>query len=228
MSNYGGLQLLPEYKKKLEPKFIDWYLKEFTNTRMVYGHWSAGPRGVNFTDYHKMVLVRDGVVMVQNNENCTVDMFAHTFGRNTNSCAICLAGFHRATTNDLGEEAATPDQLRRFVKELAQVCVNLRTPVGNFMSHAEAADNIDQGPNPPYSTPGLSGSSAEPYGPLSGAWERWDLHTYIDKMSLELHPPFAKSNLPPKEKMVSLTDWIRGEAIQHIQNLTYRLWSGKK
>jgi len=221
---YGGLQLLPEYKKKCDPKFLKWYLKEFTNNRMIYGHWSAGPRGVNFSDYHKMVLVRDNAVMSLSNESCAVDMYHHTFGRNSGSCAICLAGFHYATTSDLGDEQATPDQLRRFAKDVAEICCNLRIPVGNFMSHAEAADNVDLGPEPPYDTPGLSGSDAAPYGPLSGVWERWDLHVWVNKKTLKLEAPNGKKVLEPKGDLVPLTDWVRGEAILRVQDATYKYW----
>lgn len=223
-SQYGGLQLLPEYKKKLDPKFLEYYFKNFVNDRMIYGHWSAGPRGVNFTDYHRMVMVRDGNTVSQINENCNVDMHAHTFGRNRNSCAVAIAGFMHATTSDLGDNYATPGQLKRFVKDVSEICCNLRIPIGNFMSHAEAADNIDQGEDPPYNTPGMTGPDAAPYGPLSGAWERWDLHVLINKKTLALTPPFGHAHLPAEEGSIPLTDWVRGEAILNIQDMTYKYW----
>lgn len=218
------MQLLPMYKKKCDPKFLQFYLEEFRNKRMIYGHWTAGFRGTNFTDYHKVIVVRDGHVATMNNENCSVDMFHHTFGRNRNSCAVCLAGFHNATTSDLGDEQASPDQLRRFVKEVAEVCCNLRIPVGNFMSHAEAADNIDQGNDPPYDTPGLAGSDAAPYGPLSGSWERWDLHVLVDLKTLKLKAPRGEAPLEVGKDEIPLTDWVRGEAILRVQDATYKYW----
>lgn len=221
---FGGMQVLPEYKKKLEPKFLQWYLKEFSNDRMIYGHWSAGPRGVNFLDYHGMVLVRDGRAIYVSNENCNVDLHAHTYGRNTNSCSISLGGFQNATTSDLGDQFATPEQLRKFVKEIAGICCNLRIPVGNFMTHAEAADNVDQGPNPPYDTPGLSGPDSEAYGPISGHWERWDLHVLVDKKTLKLTPPLGKAHLPVGEKEIPLADWVRGEVFLQVQDMTYKYW----
>lgn len=215
---------MPEYKKRLDPKFLEYYLKEFTNPRMVYMHWSAGPWGVNFSDYHCMVMKRGNAVVVQYNENIKVDKHAHTFGRNTNSCAVALAGFYQATTSDLGEKAATPDQLRKMVQEIATICCELRSPVANVMSHAEAADNVDQGPNPPHPTPGLSGADSEPYGPLSGTWERWDLHCLVTKKTLELHAPMGKAHLEVAADKIPLSDWVRGEAILRIQDMTYKYW----
>lgn len=221
---YGGMQVLPEYKKRLDPGFLKYYSNRFTGSRMVYVHWSAGPRGVNFTDYHRMVLVRDGRAISQSNENSNIDLHAHTFGRNTNSCAISLAGFYKATTIDLGTEVATPAQLRKLVKDIVEICLNLDAPVANVMSHAEAADNVDQGPTPPYPTPGLLGADSEAYGPLSGHWERWDLHVLIDKKTLELHPPLGKKVLEPSGNLIPLMDWVRGEALLNLQDATYKYW----
>lgn len=223
-SKYGGMQLLPEYKKKLEPKFLEFYHKRFNNNRMVYLHWSAGPRGVNFLDYHRMIMMRPGRAVSQVNKDCNIDMYAHTYGRNRNSCAVSLAGFFKATTQDLGEEVATKEQLRLLVAELSEICCNLNIPVSSLMSHAEAADNVDQGPNPPYPTPHLSGANAEPYGPLSGKWERWDLHVMIDKKTLELHPPYSNKVLRPSGNLVSLMDWVRGETVLRVQDATYKYW----
>jgi hypothetical protein len=158
-------------------------------------------------------------VVTHHNTPTTEDLHAHTFGRNHNSCSVSFAGFYNATSNDLGDDCATPDMIHAYVDAITHICLGQDIPVGNFMTHAEAGDNIDQGPNPPHDTPGLSGADAAPYGPLS-TWERWDLHVRIDPATLHLHPigsTTAGEYFP---------DWIRGQVILNIQNATRNYWKG--
>lgn len=220
---YGGMQVLPIYKERLDPRFLQWYAKEFTNKRMIYGHWTAGHRNQSFPDYHRVVTegTRNRPVIV-NNAPVDQDLHAHTFGRNTGSCAVALAGFVGATSNDLGEWPVTKYQINAFVDAITEICLNHRIPVSQFMSHGEAADNIDQGPNPPYPTPRMSGTDAEPYGPLT-TWERWDLHCQISPVTLWL---FAPKGPKPPEHTVYFPDWIRGNVILNIQAATRKYWKG--
>ena len=219
---YGGMQILPTYKEKLDPRFLAWYAKEFTNKRMIYGHWTAGRRNQSFPDYHRVVLEgsRNRPTIV-NNTPVSEDLHAHTFGRNTGSCAVALAGFLGAQTNDLGPTPVTKEQINAFVDVVTEICLNQRIPVSQFMTHAEAADNVDQGSNPPYDTPSLSGKDAAPYGPMT-TWERWDIHAWIHPDTLELYAPLEAH--PPKALL--FPDWVRGNAILNIQASTRNYWKG--
>lgn len=102
---------------------------------------------------------------------------------------------------------------------VAEAACNLRAPVSNFVSHGEAADNVDQGPHPPYDAPWAPDPS--PYGPLS-TWERWDLHVWIDPTTRALFPP---KGAPIPQSALYLPDYIRGAAALLIQDLTRHLWN---
>lgn len=219
---YGGMQLLPSYKRRLDKRFLLWYAREFRNRRMGYGHWTAGFRTVNERNYHRVILlsVRDRAdkAEVCKNEDVRVDLPAHTFGRNTGSWAIALAGMAGSTPFKL-KEVPTPAQCRLFVEETAQICVHLRQPVSQLMCHHEAADNVDQGPDPPYPTPGVAPHMADPYGPLSGECLRWDIWVKIDPATLQWFRPWAS-----ERKLLWFADWWRGETVLRIQELTRHLW----
>lgn len=218
--SYGGLQLTEKYKRALDPRFLAYYAKEFSNKRMIYAHWTAGKRDTNFHDYHRVVTadVR-GRAVVNNNTPVTEDLRSHTFGRNKNSCAVCIAGMHGATTNDLGADTPTVSQINTLVDVVTEVCLNLRIPVSRIMSHAEAADNVDQEDR---MTPGLSGNDALPYGP-SSTCERWDLHCFVNVDNLRLLPPTSEKEPPGTEKFM---DWLRGQTALNIQAHTRKYWKG--
>lgn len=223
MIRYGGMQLLPVYKRKLKKDFLAWYEKSFLNRRMGYGHWTAGRRTTNSEKYHKVILADPydaSKAEVVENRDVRCDMHTHTFGRNANSWSICMAGMLGATTSDLGNEVPTPAQCRLFVEETARICVNLRQPVSQLMCHHEAADNIDQGPNPPYPTPRIEGPDSAPYGPMSDCL-RWDIWVRIDPRTLQWYPPLGDF---PREKTLWFADWWRGETILLIQKLTAHVW----
>jgi hypothetical protein len=214
MSQFGGMQVLAQYKSKLSPKFLGWYFKEFTNSRMVYLHWPVECKSADDEHYHWVVVDRGGAANICRNTPLTQDTYDHTWHRNTNACAIALGGFSGATTSDLGSECATPSMVMMLTHAVAEACIQLKAPVGNVLSHGEAADNVDQGPNPPYSTP------YDPYGPLS-TWERWDLHCWVVPGSNKLYAP--KMDKP--KGALWLPDYVRGEAILLIQEETKKAWS---
>lgn len=220
MVHYGGMQLLPSYKKKLDKRFLLWYSKEFTNKRMGYGHWTAGWRDMNELVYHRVVvLTMENEVKVCENKDPRDDLYAHTFGRNRNSWAIALAGMRGASPRRLGSMVPSAGQCKAFVEETAKICVNLRQPVSHLMCHHEAADNIDQGPNPPYRTPGIRGKDGEPYGPMSDCL-RWDIWVKVDPETLDWFTPYTE-----KSGLLWFADWWRGETILRIQELTRHVWS---
>ncbi len=211
----GGMQLKPEYRQKLNNLFLAWYLKTFTNTRMGFIHWPVGNCRQNFQEYHQVVaLVANGGAIVYRNTPITEDTYKHTSGRNTNSWATAIDGFGDATTTDLGTEQCKPAQIQLAILTLIQDCINLHVPVGNLMSHAEAADMDDQeNPNDP-DNPG-----APPYGPKTTC-ERWDFYVWINPKTLELKPAFD----PCPEGWLAFMDYIRGEVILGIQKETTGKW----
>ena len=207
----GGMQLLPQYKQALDPRFLAWYRTHFTFRRMGYHHWSAGPRTLNFVDYH--IVITEApllVVQVQVHHNAPVmeDLHEHTFQRNGNSFAACVASMQDATTNNLGKQVATPAQMRRLADVVADVCVNNRIPVANLMSHAEAADNMD----------GAQGLDF--YGPRNGC-ERWDWFTWISPMTLTMRA----CTIPCPAGWLYWPDWFRGEVIKRIQAISRHQWT---
>lgn len=224
----GGIQLLPSFRTQLDPRFVSWYLRSFDNTRMMYGHWPVECKNQDDGHYHRVVGLVDGEPFVWNNTPCDRDLDDHTYGRNTNACALALAGFSGATTSDLGPECAAPAQIDRYVEVVAETACNLRSPVSNFMSHGEAADNVDQAPDPAqrsiaagvaYSAPWAPDPT--PYGPLS-TWERWDLHVWIDPVARALFPPKA-ATIP--ESAIYMPDYVRGKAVSLIQEMTRQYWA---
>lgn len=208
MSKRGGMQMVSSYKKQLDPAFLKWYLREFRNPRMVYLHWSAGMRWTNFRDYHVVVgCDQHGTPFVERNAPLTQDLHEHTYQRNTGSLAVCVASMYGATSEDLGSQQPTVEQLVRFVSETRQICCNLRIPVANVMTHAEAADNVD----------GANGLDF--YGPANGC-ERWDFHCYIDPKTLKLAPPSGGR----KAGHEYFPDWLRGQIALQIQKATEKYW----
>jgi hypothetical protein len=202
-----AMQLIPQYKKQLKDTFLKWYLKEFATSRMSYIHWSAAYRNQNWPEYHIVITEDDGKVSVHHNASVLEDMYNHTYKRNSNSFAVCVGSMYKATTNNFGAEAPTPSQLKALVLELSAVCVKYKIPVGNILSHAEAADNLD------------GRTDLECYGPKHGC-ERWDFWVEIDPLTLKLYPHREEAFM----KDLQFMDWLRGEIILRIQKATEAKW----
>lgn len=225
MIRYGGMQLTPEYKSSLDPLFVSWYLSHFHSRRMGYVHWSAGWRDTNFFDYHVVVTQeRDGGVKVHRNTDVMTDLHAHTWGRNTDAFSLCVACMLGATTGNLGTQVPTPGQLNALVTETARILYEHRIPVGNLMTHAEAADNVDQGPRPPYPTPGMTGDGALSYGPLTRegphACERWDWWVWISPHTYQI----LACTEPRPKGFEPWPDWFRGTVARKLQKLSEKDW----
>ena len=120
----------------------------------IYLHWSACHYGSFFSDYH-INIDADGSIHISTND--MTEKLAHTWRRNTGAIGIAMACCYNATSNDLGEEAPTAEQVESMAKVIAVLSYALQLEItpGNIMTHAEAAD--------------LDG-----YGPATTC-ERWDL-----------------------------------------------------
>jgi len=136
----------------------------------VYFHWTAGHYRQVFADYH-MSIIDDGGIYIPS-EDLTITR-NHTYYRNHGSIGIGICACVGAVSNDLGEEPPTDAQIESIAMITAVISEALGTEVTieNYMTHGEAADNLD-GYDPGY--PDHTGYEGNIYGPDSTC-ERWDL-----------------------------------------------------
>jgi hypothetical protein len=120
----------------------------------VFIHWTAGHYGQFFDDYHINI---DGDGSAYASTLDFTERKSHTWRQNTGSIGIALCCAYNATTNDLGNEPPTQEQVESVAQVIAVICEGLGLPCDyNYVrTHAEQAD-IDE------------------YGPATTC-ERWDL-----------------------------------------------------
>lgn len=133
----------------------------------VYWHWTGGHRFTSFNDYHFCI---DGDGEIIHSLPLSYIPTA-TYHRNTGSIAIalcCCYGAEAFRGNpfycNLGDEPPTDAQIESLAMLSAKIADVFDIPIDieHFMTHAEAADNMD------------GYNAHEPYGPASTC-ERWDL-----------------------------------------------------
>lgn len=142
------------------------------------------------------------------------DLAEHTRGRDSGSVAIGLMCGFGAKPNDLGQAAPLPAQLRALVTLVAEACATMRTPVERFLTHSEAADNLD------FTAPDDASAPTSPYG-FRTTREACDLEAWIDPESGALSAPLAT----PRPNLMRLGDWIRAEAVRALAVQTRDEWS---
>lgn len=241
MSKLGGMQLTKKYKNQLPQNFLDWYFKTFTSTRMHYGHWSVGCYDQNWDEYeevieddpnakwHNEIHLHDNKAHLVRNGDPSEDFNAHTWRRNSNSWSTCFASMVGGNAYNLGDCPPTPDEIRLFINVSITDHINLHVPVGNFMGHGEAADNMEASPENRYQGNQKGNDNAAidlglphaNYGPASDFFMRWDLHCWVDPNTLELTSGFGKQ----PEGWEYLCDYIRGNIILGIMNQTKTKWN---
>ncbi|MDF2569753.1 MAG: hypothetical protein K0R55_1357 [Sporomusa sp.] len=136
----------------------------------VYLHWTAAPYDQFFDDYH-FNIGADGAVFVSTND--LSEKKSHTYYRNSGAIGIAAACAYNATSStDLGPEPPTVIQIEAIAQMIAVLSKALDIPIDieHFMTHAEAADNMD-GCDPGYEENGYPQGK---YGPQNSV-ERWDL-----------------------------------------------------
>lgn len=128
----------------------------------IYLHWTAGRYGQRFNDYH-INIDHDGSLWATTEDFSEV--LPHTWHRNSGSIGIALDCAYGADTTSLGEYAPTAAQIEAMAQVIAVLADELWLTIDRdrVMTHAEAADNIDD----------LLPEGDE-YGPCNGC-ERWDL-----------------------------------------------------
>lgn len=135
----------------------------------LYLHWTAGHYGQFFDSYH-INIDADGSVYVSTNN--LAELKSHTYRRNSGAIGISLACAYNATTNNLGPEPPTAQQIEALAQVVAALAtvLDLTIDLQRVMTHAEAADNKD-GLNPGYEANGYPHGK---HGPEHNC-ERWDL-----------------------------------------------------
>lgn len=162
----------------------------------IYYHWTAGHYTQFFADYH-LNIGKDGSVFVSTNDLSVKK--SHTYCRNSGAIGIAAAcAYNAQSTFDLGPEPPTAVQIEVMAQLTAVLSKALNIPIDNqhFMTHAEAADNMD-GCDPGYETNGYPQGK---YGPQHSV-ERWDL--WVIKPGDE---PGTGGNI------------LRGKGIWYLQN----------
>ena len=115
-------------------------------TPKVYIHWSAGKYSSFFEDYH-VNIDHDGCVYVSVDN--LAQMLSHTWRRNTGAIGVSMACCYGATTENWGDYPPTGEQVEALAQVIAVLgrALGLNITADNFMTHAEAADLDDYGPN---------------------------------------------------------------------------------
>jgi len=135
----------------------------------LYLHWSAGHYG-EFSSDHHLNIDQDGSIYITTNDLAIIK--PHTCKRNAGAISISLACCYNATTDSLGDEPPTPCQIESMSQVVATLCNALDLTIDGYrvMTHAEAADNLDD-LNPNYKDNGYPDGK---YGP-SASCNCWDL-----------------------------------------------------
>lgn len=151
---------------KEELKAVRPYFYRYPNDVQIYLHWTGGHYGKESGDYH-FCIDADGTI---NNTSPLTEIPAATWCRNFGSIAIAMECCYGAKayrdpfSADLGKEPPTDAQVEAMSQLIAAISDIFDVPIDSyhFMTHAEAADNLD------------GRDVCPPYGPDNGC-ERWDL-----------------------------------------------------
>lgn len=162
----------------------------------IYLHWSAGHYFQRFGDYH-VNITADGKLYVSTDN--LADTLAHTYMRNSGAVGISLCCAAGATTNDLGDEPPTKEQIEAMAQAVCAVADGLWLTISPeyVMTHGEAADNED----------GLDTHLA--YGPKSTC-ERWDLE-YLGTDESPAFNPYATDGSRGGDVLRGKANWYRNE-----------------
>jgi hypothetical protein len=171
--------------------------------------------GGSLQSYYDQVLELkdDAQVRIYENAALTEDLRYHTPKRGENSLAICMCCGHGATPRSLGYAEPLPDQIQAFVDLVVESCIELNVPIENFMTHSEAADNLD--------FPAMDDPAAphEPYGYRTKK-EAWDLEFWLEPWTFQLYAPTQSAS----GAMVRFADYVRQQALTLICESTRPRW----
>ena len=171
--------------------------KGYARDPKIYLHWSAGHYFQKFDDYH-VNITADGKLYVTTDD--LAEVLPHTWKRNSGAVGISLCCAYGATTNDLGEEPPTAQQIEAMAQAVWKVADALWLTIdkNHVMTHGEAADNED-GLTPHYQ-----------YGP-KGSVERWDLE-YLGTDESPSYNPWATDGTRGGDVLRGKANWYRANA----------------
>ena len=165
-------------------------------TPTIYLHWSAGHYNQTFDDYHINIKGNGDIVASTDDLSETL---AHTYHRNTGAIGVSLACCAGATSEDLGDEPPTEQQIENMAHTVAVLCYVLDIPIDKMhvMTHGEAADNED------------GRCTHEPYGPRTTC-ERWDLE-YLGTEESPSFNPWADDGSRGGDVIRGKANWYMNE-----------------
>ena len=168
--------------------------KGYARDPKIYLHWSAGHYFQKFDDYH-VNITADGKLYVATDD--LAEVLPHTWKRNSGAVGISLCCAYGATTNDLGEEPPTAQQIEAMAQAVWKVADALWLTIdkNHVLTHGEAADNED-GITPHYQ-----------YGP-KGSVERWDLE-YLGTDESPSYNPWATDGTRGGDVLRGKANWYR-------------------
>ena len=173
--------------------------KAYGRDPKIYLHWSAGHYFHTFDDYH-INITADGRFYIATEDFS--DVLAHTYKRNSGAVGIALCCGVDATTNDLGNEPPTPDQIEAMAQVTQKVADALWLTINkdHVMTHGEAGDNED----------GLY--THDNYGPKSTC-ERWDLE-FLGTDESPSFNPWAQDGTRGGDVLRGKALWYKNNAAQ--------------
>lgn len=170
--------------------------REYGREPKIYLHWSAGHYFQRFDDYH-VNITADGKLYLTTDD--LSEVLAHTYHRNSGAVGISLCCCAGATTNDLGDEPPTSQQIESIALAICAVADGLWLTIdkAHVMTHGEAADNED----------GLEPHEA--YGPRTTC-ERWDLE-FLGTDESPAFDPWAADGSRGGDVLRGKANWYRAK-----------------
>lgn len=171
--------------------------KGYARDPKIYLHWSAGHYFQKFDDYH-VNITADGKLYVATDD--LAEVLPHTWKRNSGAVGISLCCAYGATTNDLGEEPPTAQQIEAMAQAVWKVADALWLTIDkkHVLTHGEAADNED------------GNYLHENYGPKTTC-ERWDLE-YLGTDESPSYNPWATDGTRGGDVLRGKANWYRANA----------------
>ena len=171
--------------------------KGYARDPKIYLHWTAGHYFQKFPEYH-INITADGKIYVATDD--LAEVLPHTWKRNSGAVGISLCCAYGATTNDLGEEPPTAQQIEAMAIATWKVADALWLTINkeHVMTHGEAGDNED----------GLY--THDQYGPRSTC-ERWDLE-FLGTDESPSYNPWATDGTRGGDVLRGKANWYRANA----------------
>lgn len=164
----------------------------------IYLHWTAGHYGQYYLNDYHIAIDYDGSIYVEHDLD---EVLAHTYRRNTGAVGITLACCVGATSDDLGSEPPTAEQIEVMAQVITVVADGLWLTIDkdHVVTHGEAADNED-GIYP-----------HDPYGPKSTC-ERWDLE-YLGTSESPSFNPYATDGSRGGDVLRGKAIWYHNQGV---------------